>query len=223
MRPIIIIYKMSLNNIFQFLVPKDKVFYPLFEKAAGKIKKISETLNEAVNAPAKERDQLLKNVEVLKQEIEAIAQTTRVELGKNFITPFDREDIHNLITAVDDIADHLSDAASRMRLYQIDKVTKPLRKLTEANLEACSEVAKGLLILKDNKNFTALAEISKNISRLERKADKVFDKAVADIFENETNAIEIIKYKEVMMALETATDSCKDVANVLETITVKYA
>lgn len=214
---------MSLNNIFQFLVPKDKVFYPLFEKAAGKIKKLSETLNEAVNAPAKERDQLLKNVEVLKQEIEAIAQTTRVELGKNFITPFDREDIHNLITAVDDIADHLSDAASRMRLYQIDKVTKPLRKLTEANLEACSEVAKGLLILKDNKNFTALAEISKNISRLERKADKVFDKAVADIFENESNAIEIIKYKEVMMALETATDSCKDVANVLETITVKYA
>ncbi|MEC4053026.1 DUF47 family protein [Myroides odoratimimus] len=214
---------MSLNNIFQFLVPKDKVFYPLFEKAAGKIKKISETLNEAVNAPVKERDQLLKNVEVLKQEIEAIAQTTRVELGKNFITPFDREDIHNLITAVDDIADHLSDAASRMRLYQIDKVTKPLRKLTEANLEACSEVAKGLLILKDNKNFTALAEISKNISRLERKADKVFDKAVADIFENESNAIEIIKYKEVMMALETATDSCKDVANVLETITVKYA
>ncbi|MGL4584579.1 MAG: DUF47 domain-containing protein, partial [Flavobacterium sp.] len=207
----------------QFLVPKDKTFYPLFEKAAGKIKKLSETLNEAVNAPAKERDQLLKNVEVLKQEIEAIAQTTRVELGKNFITPFDREDIHKLITAVDDIADHLSDAASRMRLYQIDKVTKALRKLTEANVEACSEVAKGLLILKDNKNFEALAEISKNISRLERKADKVFDKAVADIFENETNAIEIIKYKEVMMALETATDSCKDVANVLETITVKYA
>lgn len=223
MRPIIIIYKMSLNNIFQFLVPKDKVFYPLFEKAAGKIKKLSETLNEAVNAPAKEREKLLKDVEVLKQEIEAIAQTTRVELGKNFITPFDREDIHNLITAVDDIADNLSDAASRMRLYQIDKVTKPLRKLTEANLEACSEVAKGLLILKDNKNFATLSEISKNISRLERKADKVFDKAVADIFENESNAIEIIKYKEVMSALETATDSCRDVANVLETITVKYA
>lgn len=223
MRPIIIIYKMSLNNIFQFLVPKDKVFYPLFEKAAGKIKKLSETLNEAVNAPAKEREKLLKDVEVLKQEIEAIAQTTRMELGKNFITPFDREDIHNLITAVDDIADNLSDAASRMRLYQIDKVTKPLRKLTEANLEACSEVAKGLLILKDNKNFATLSEISKNISRLERKADKVFDKAVADIFENESNAIEIIKYKEVMSALETATDSCRDVANVLETITVKYA
>ncbi|WP_267739884.1 DUF47 domain-containing protein [Myroides injenensis] len=214
---------MSLNSIFQFLVPKDKVFYPLFEKAATKIKTLSQTLNDAVNAPAKERDKLLRDVEVLKQEIEVIAQTTRVELGKNFITPFDREDIHNLITAVDDVADNLSDAASRMRLYQIDKVTKPLRKLTEANLEACSEVSRGLLELKDMKNLDKLAEVCKNISRLERKADKVFDKAVADIFENENNAIEIIKYKEVMTALETATDSCRDVANVLETITVKYA
>ncbi|MEC4113359.1 DUF47 domain-containing protein [Myroides pelagicus] len=214
---------MSLNSIFQFLVPKDKVFYPLFEQAANKIKTLSQTLHEAVNAPAKERDKLLRDVEVLKQEIEAIAQTTRVELGTNFITPFDREDIHNLITGVDAIADNLSDAASRMRLYQIDKVTKPLRKLTEANLEACSEVSKGLMQLKDMKNLDVLAEVCKNISRLERKADKVFDKAVADIFENEHDAIEIIKYKEVMMALESATDSCRNVANVLEAVTVKYA
>ncbi|MDR2223676.1 MAG: DUF47 family protein [Flavobacteriaceae bacterium] len=214
---------MSLNNIFQFLVPKDKVFYPLFEQAANKIKVLSTTLHEAANVDAKEREKLLKEVEVLKQEIETIAQTTRVELGKNFITPFDREDIHSLITAVDDIADNLSDAASRMRLYQIDKITKPLRKLTEANLEACSEVSRGLLALNSMKNLPALAEVCKNISRLERKADKVFDKAVADIFENESNVIEIIKYKEVMMALETATDSCKDVANVLEAITVKYS
>lgn len=218
-----ILFTMSLNSIFQFLVPKDKVFYPLFEQAANKIKTLSQTLHEAVNAPAKERDKLLRDVEVLKQEIEAIAQTTRVELGTNFITPFDREDIHNLITGVDAIADNLSDAASRMRLYQIDKVTKPLRKLTEANLEACSEVSKGLMQLKDMKNLDVLAEVCKNISRLERKADKVFDKAVADIFENEHDAIEIIKYKEVMMALESATDSCRNVANVLEAVTVKYA
>jgi predicted phosphate transport protein (TIGR00153 family) len=214
---------MSLNNIFQFLVPKDKVFYPLFEQAASKIRILSQTLNEAVNAPAKEREKMLKEVEVLKQDIEAIAQKTRVELGRNFITPFDREDIHALISAVDDVADNLSDAASRMRLYQIDKVTKPLRKLTEANLEACNEVSRGLLGLNSMKNLPALAEVCKNISRLERKADKVFDKAVADIFENENDAIEIIKYKEIMTALETATDSCREVANILETITVKYS
>ncbi len=214
---------MSLNSIFQFLVPKDKTFYPLFEQAANKIKLLSETLHEAVNLPANDREKLLKEVEILKSEIEAIVQTTRVELERHFITPFDREDINNLMTAVDEIADHLSDAASRMRLYQIDKVTKPLRKLTEANLEACNQVAQSMLYLKDMKNLKAIAEGCKIILRLERKADKVFDKAVADIFENETNVIEIIKYKEVMDALETATDSCRRVANVLETITVKYA
>lgn len=211
----------SLNNIFQYLVPKDKVFYPLFERAAVKLKLLSETLHEAVNTP--NRDGLLKEVEKLKSEIENIAQTTRVELGKSFITPFDREDIHAIISAVDEVADNLSDAASRMRLYQIDKVTKPLRKLTEANLEACTEVHNALLGLKDNKNLPQIAESCKVIYRLERKADKVFDRAVADIFENETNVMDIIRYKEVMMALESATDSCRKVANVLETVTVKYA
>src|SRR5690606_25241977 len=116
---------------------------------------LSETLHEAVNLPTNEREKLLKEVEVLKSEIEQIVQTTRVELERNFITPFDREDINSLMTAVDEIADHLSDAASRMRLYQIDKVTKPLRKLTEANLEACNEVAKCIYYIKDMKNLKA--------------------------------------------------------------------
>ncbi len=212
---------MSLNSIFQFLVPKDKVFYPLFEQAANKLKVLSETLNEAVNTP--NRDALLKEVEVLKSEIEAIAQTTRMELSRNFITPFDREDIHLLITAVDEVADNLSDAASRMRLYHIDRITKPLKKLTEANLEACKEVSSAILRLNDNKNLPKIAESCKVLYRVERKADKVFDRAVADIFENESNALDIIRYKEVMTALESATDSCRKVANVLETITVKYA
>src|SRR5690606_16104132 len=164
-----------------------------------------------------------KEVEILKSEIETIAQTTRVELGKSFITPFDREDIHALMTAVDEVADNLSDAASRMRIYQIDKVTKPLRKLTEANLEACSELSKAILDLNDMKNLSKIAEKTKNIYRLERKADKVYDKAVSDIFENETNVVQIIKYKEIMGALEAATDSCRKVANVLEEVTVKYS
>lgn len=214
---------MSLNSIFQFLVPKDKVFYPLFQEISLKLKVLSETLHEALTLPSKDRNELLKEVEVLKSEIETIAQKTRVELGRNFITPFDREDIHALMTSIDEVADNMSDAASRMRLYQIDKVTKPLRKLTEVNLETCSEVSSAVNHLNDFSNLDKIAESCKNIYRLERKADKVFDKAVADIFENESNVMDVIRYKEVMMALEFATDSCRKVANVLEAITVKYA
>lgn len=214
---------MSLNSIFQFLVPKDKVFYPLFLEISLKLKVLAETLHEALNLPSKERNELLKEVEILKSEIETIAQNARVELGRNFITPFDREDIHALMSAIDEVADNMSDAASRMRLYQIDKVTKPLRKLTEANLEACTEIASTVKELKDMKNLDKISESCKNIYRLERKADKVFDKAVADIFENEPNVMDVIRYKEVMMALEQGTDSCRKVANVLEAITVKYS
>lgn len=214
---------MSLNSIFQFLVPKDKVFHPLFELAVNKLQLLSETMHEAVNLPSKEREDKLKEVEELKSEIEDIAQTTRIELGKNFITPFDREDIHALISAIDDVADNLSDAASRMRLYHLNKVTKPLRKLTEANLEACTEIALTIKELKNLKNLDKIAESCKKIYKLERKADKVFDKALSDIFENEEDVRDVIRYKEVMAALESSTDSCRKVANVLEAITVKYS
>lgn len=214
---------MSLNSIFQFLVPKDKIFHPLFELAVTKLQLLSETMHEAVNLPSKEREDKLKAVEALKSEIEDIAQKTRIELGKNFITPFDREDIHALISAIDDVADNLSDAASRMRLYHLNKVTKPLRKLTEANLEACTEIRYAIQDLKIMKNLDKIAERCKTIYRLERKADKVFDKALSEVFDSEADIRDVIRHKEVMGALESATDSCRKVANVLEAITVKYS
>ncbi|HRB72259.1 MULTISPECIES: DUF47 domain-containing protein [Flavobacterium] len=214
---------MSLNNIFQFLVPKDKKFFPLFEQASINLIQLAETLHEAVNAPKNEREEYFKKIEELEANIEEITHKTNLELSRNFITPFDREDIHALITAIDDVADYMHGAASRMRLYQVEKITKSIRKLTEINLEACQHIGNAIKELKDLKNLKAIADACKKINKLESKADNVFDKAVADIFENETDAKNIIKYKEVLSALETASDKCKSVANVLESVTVKYS
>lgn len=214
---------MSLNNIFQFLVPKDKKFFPLFEQASLNLIQLAETLHEAVNAPKNEREEYFKKIEELEANIEEITHKTNLELSRNFITPFDREDIHALITAIDDVADYMHGAASRMRLYQVEKITKSIRKLTEINLEACQHIGNAIKELKDLKNLKAIADACKKINKLESKADNVFDKAVADIFENETDAKNIIKYKEVLSALETASDKCKSVANVLESVTVKYS
>lgn len=214
---------MTLNSIFQFLVPKDKKFYPLFEQATNKLILLSETLHEAINLPSKEREEYFKNVETIENDIENIVQNIRIELSKNFITPFDREDIHSLITAIDDVADFMNDAASRMRLYQVDKITKSIRKLTEVNVETCKQIGIAIYELKGMKNLDTISECCRVINKLEAKADKIFDKAVADLFENETDAKNIIKYKEVLSALEAASDKCKQVAKVLETITVKYS
>lgn len=214
---------MSLNSIFQFLVPKDKKFFPLFEQASTNLILLAETLHEAVNAPKTERENYFKKIEELEATIEEITHKTHLELSRNFITPFDREDIHSLIKAIDNVADFMHGAASKMRLYQVEKITKSIRKLTEINLEACQLIGVGIKELKDMNNHKAIKDTCKKINKLESKADSVFDKAVADIFENENDAKNIIKYKEVLSALESASDKCKSVANVMEQISVKHS
>lgn len=213
---------MTLNSIFQFLVPKDKKFFPLFEQAAANLIVLAETLHEAVNAPKEQREDYYSKIEELEGIIEEITHKTHLELSKNFITPFDREDIHSLIKAVDNVADYMHSAASKMRLYQVEKITKSIRKLTEINLEACQLIGVGIKELKEM-NHKSIKETCKKINKLESKADSVFDKAVADIFENENDAKNIIKYKEVLSALESASDKCKSVSNVMEQISVKHS
>lgn len=214
---------MTLNSILQFLVPKDTKFFPLFEQASANLVIIAETLNEAVNAPKDAREEYFKKIEELELLIEEITHNTHLELSKNFITPFDREDIHSLIKAIDDVADYMQSAASKMRLYQVEKITKSIRKLTEINLEACQLIDVGIRQLKDMSYPKNIKETYKKISKLESKGDAIFDKAVSDIFENENDAKNIIKYKEVLSSLNSASDKCKSVANVMEQISVKHS
>ena len=214
---------MSLNSIFQFLVPKDKKFFPLFEQASTNLVQLASNLHEAVNLPLKEREELFQKIDELEQRGEDITRQTNLELSRNFITPFDREDIHSLITSIDNVADNLQGAASRMRLYHVDKITKSIRKLTEINLEACQNIE---FAVNELKNFSSTKKITiacSKINKLENKSDDVYNKAVFEIFENETDAINVIKYKEVLSVLETATDKCKSVASVLEAIAVKHS
>jgi len=214
---------MSINSIFQFLVPKDKKFFPLFEEASANLVQLASILHEAVNLPSKERDVLFQKIDELEQRGEDITRQTNLELSRNFITPFDREDIHALITSIDYVADNLHGASSRMRLYQVGKITKSIRKLTEINLEACQQIDNAVQELRDLKKMKNITSACAKISKLESKSDSVYDKAVADLFENETDAKNIIIYKEVLSVLETATDKCKRVASVLESISVKHS
>ena len=205
------------------MVPKDKKFFPLFEEASANLVQLASILHEAVNLPLKERNELFSKIDELEQKGEDITRLTNLELSRNFITPFDREDIHALITSIDYVADNLHGAASRMRLYQVDKITKSIRKLTEINLEACQHIDIAVQELRDLKKMKNITSACSKIGKLEAKSDNVYDKAVADLFENETDAKNIIKYKEVLSVLETATDKCKRVASVLESISVKHS
>lgn len=214
---------MSFKNILNFFSPKDKTFFPLFEETTNKLTKMSDALHEGVNASKDDRESYFKKIDELSESIEKISHKMNIELSKNFITPFDREDIHSLMTTIEDVASNLQEASNRIRMYQVEKITKSIRKITEINLEACQLIMVSVKELKEMSNFKNIFESVKKINKLDRKSDSVFEKAIADIFENETDVKNIIKYKEVLASLDKASDKCKAVARVLEAVAVKHS
>ncbi len=215
---------MSVNSFIQFFVPKDKKFFPLFEQASQNLIELGSTLVEAVNTDDLEKRKILiKKIETLEHKGDDITHQIFLELSKNFITPFDREDIHSLASALDDIADYIHGSANRMELYNISEITEPIKQLADLIYKASIDLGKAVAELNTLKNVRAIADACVRINSIENQADDIFDKAVANLFDYEQNAINLIKYKEVLSALETATDKCEDAANVLETILVKNA
>jgi predicted phosphate transport protein (TIGR00153 family) len=216
---------MSLNSIFQYFVPKDKkVFFPLFEQAASNVVAMAMVLVESVNSNVHvTREEHFKQIDKLENKGDEITHLIYLELGKNFITPFDREDIHSLASAIDDVADNIQGAANRMSLYRIDDFNDSIKKLSELILQASIDLEKAIRELKDLKNVRNIADSCIRINSVENQADYVFDRAVADLFLYEKDAIRLIKYKEIYSSLETATDMCEDAANVMESILVKNA
>lgn len=216
---------MSLNSIFQYFVPKDKkTFSPLFEQAASNVVVMATILVEMVNSSSLEtREELNKQIDKLENKGDEITHQIYLELGKNFITPFDREDIHSLTTAIDDVADNIQEASNRMSLYRIDDFNEAIKKLSELILQSTVDMERAIKELKDLKNVRAIADSCIRINSLENQADYVYSRAVADLFLYETDAIRLIKYKEILSSLETATDMCEDAANVMESILVKNA
>jgi predicted phosphate transport protein (TIGR00153 family) len=216
---------MSLNSIFQYFVPKDKkIFSALFEQAANNVVVMATVLVETVNSTNPDtREELIKQIDKLENKGDEITHQIHLELGKNFITPFDREDIHLLASAIDDVADNIQGAANRMSLYRIDDFNVPIKKLSELILQGGVELEKAIRELKDLKNVRNIADSCIRINSIENQADYVFDRAVADLFLYEKDAIRLIKYKEILATLETATDMCEDAADVMESILVKNA
>jgi predicted phosphate transport protein (TIGR00153 family) len=215
---------MAINSIFSFFIPKDKSFFPLFEKATANVVRMAELLLESVNTKDEEkRSELNKEIDKLEHVGDQLSHSIFTELSKNFITPFDREDIHALTSAIDDVADYIHGTAHRITMYKVVEITEPIIKLSELTLYASQELQKAVNELKDLKSIRNITDALVRINSIENQADYVFDKAVADLFEFEKDALTVMKLKEILANLETATDKAEDAANVIESIIIKYA
>lgn len=211
-------------SILQFFIPQDKLFFPLFEKATSNLKDISKALVKMVNIQDVEARRVqIKEIERLEHNGDSITHEIFNKLSVNFITPFDREDIHALVSAIDDVADFIHGAAKRIELYKVGTLTNSIIKLAELIEKSAEELDNAVVELKNMKNIDKIKAACVRVNSVENHADDIFDMAVAKLFEEEKNAIELIKIKEILSALETATDKCEDAANVVQSIVVKHA
>jgi predicted phosphate transport protein (TIGR00153 family) len=215
---------MSINPILQYFVPKDRKFYPLFEQASANLVAISNVLVELMVAPTTEkRNVIVRQIEKLEHVGDEITHQIFQEVGKTFITPFDREDIQRLASVLDDVLDYIHGAAKRIELYRIEEIHPSMVKLAELIQQSGLELNTAISNLRNMRNVQKIRESLVRVNSLENHADDIFDNAVARLFMDEKDAIQIIKIKEILSALETATDKCEDVANVIESIMVKAA
>lgn len=211
-------------GILQLLTPKDRIFFPLLEKASFNLVTISKALYDALTTTsAEERIVLIREIERIEHEGDKVTHEIMHQLSATFITPFDREDIHELTSAIDDILDHIHGSAKRIEIYKVTNISPAMIKLAELIQQAADELYKAIHELRDLKNTNTIREASMRINSIENHADDVFDNAVAKLFEEEKDAIELIKIKEVLQNLEKATDKCEDAANVLSSILVKHS
>lgn len=211
-------------NIFKFFNPKDKKFQPLFEQDIKNLVLISEELVSALTTHnIDQRKVHFKEIERLEQTGDDITHSIFLELSKNFITPFDREDIHALVSAIDDIADYIFATSLNADLYKIQAFGPEMILLGQLISQMCKDLEIAILELRNLKNTEIIADVCIRINKGESQADYLCNTAIARLFVNETDAIELIKQKEILQTLEMATDKCDDAANVLESILIKNA
>ena len=216
---------MRLASILHALLPKDDRFYKYFEQDVDNLLNAATVFKELMcNAISKEeRAQKIKHIEELEHRGDEITHKIFSELGATFITPFDREDIHALASKLDDILDYIQGAGTRMILYQVKKISPEQERLAALIHDQVVELHKAILHLHHFKNGDIMRDSLVRINSIENEADDVFERAIADLFDTCKDPIKLIKMKELLVSLETATDQCEDAANVIETIIVKNA
>jgi predicted phosphate transport protein (TIGR00153 family) len=204
------------------LVPKEQVFFDLFEQAAKNVHDGALALAELLEN-FRDTAEKAKRIKDIEHAGDKITHTTIEKLNKTFITPLEREDIHELICRLDDILDLIDTATSRMVLYKIDKPTEDAKALGKVLVHATKIITELVPQLRNLKHTDALIQQCIAIHTQENEGDRIEQHALAALFENGHDPVLIIKWKDIYEDLESATDKCEDVANVVEGIVLKNA
>jgi uncharacterized protein Yka (UPF0111/DUF47 family) len=215
---------MALNSIMKLFMPKDRIFYSLFEEVVDGVAKMGRLLKNVVNEPDKDKRAALASlVEDQEHVNDDLTHKVFTELGRNFITPFDREDIHYLASALDDICDYIYSTAKKINFYKVNPNDTGIQKLADLIEEGTIQVREAVRELRNMRDMRKITDALVKINSIENQADDVFDMSIDRLFETEADAKEVIKKREIYQVMEVVTDKCEDAANVIESIIIKYS
>jgi uncharacterized protein len=214
--------------LFAKLLPREGNFFEMFNQHADKIVEAARAFSQLVahyNDPHL-REQFNRDVDNAERAADRVTHDVNRLIHKTFITPIDRDQIHELINTMDDVADLIQDSAETMALYDVRHMTDEITRLTDLSVKCCERVKEAVYMmgkLADPATAEAALKTCEEIDKLESDADRVMRAAMSKLFREEPDVREVIKLNAIYELLETITDKCEDVANVIEGILLEHS
>jgi uncharacterized protein len=202
-------------------IPREEKFYEMFNRSAKNVVLGAQTYKELVENWRQDHPNIQK-IRDIEHEGDVITHEIVDGVNRTFVTPFDREDIHALASALDNVIDSIQAVSDRMQMYRIDRKDPHVAKLAEILLKSTEEIEKAIVEMSDSKKTRRVLDRCIEINRLENDGDAALSDAVGSLFRDGMNAIDVIKWKEVYEITESAIDRCEDVANTIESVLVKH-
>lgn len=215
---------MAKGIIRKLLLPKEEKFFPMFEDMAEMISKAAHLLARIIdhNEPSLQ-EETFREIKVLETKADDIVHQVFDTLDTTFITPFDREDIQRLTSKMDDVLDFINSTSQQIKLYKPKKLLPQFRELCLVVVRGCEQIRIAVMELHNLKNPGKINDACVKINELENIADDIYHQLISELFDTETDPIELIKNKEILESLESTTDRIEDVSDTLKTIIIKSA
>jgi len=215
---------MGFNSIIQLFTPKDRVFYSLFEEVAEGVGRMGKLIKEVVSEPDFDRRaSIISQVEDQEHVNDDLTHRVFTELGRNFITPFDREDIHYLASSLDDICDYIYATTKKINFYKVNPNDSGIQKMAELIEQGTAQIRIAVRELRNMQDMRKITDALVKVNSIENQADDIFDLSIERLFETEPDAKEVIKKREIYQVMEIVTDNVRMRPNVIESIIIKYA
>lgn len=215
---------MNFSNLLKYFIPKEKKFYALFNQASIYCIEASVELNNLFNSTTPEELKAIRlKIKAIEKKGDEIATQVFNDLNVSFITPFDREDIHELANTLDDVIDLMYSVSGKVEFYRLTVFNSYMKDMVAEIQKGCVQIQTAVNGLENFKSTDKTLRACKDLQKLETRVDEFFHMGISSLFENEKNAIELIKQKDILLNIEKIANKIEDVSDVVKTILVKYA